>query len=70
MMSEENAAEQDKNEAAVEAARAEIEKVMMELPLCGVELHQQYLAGYIDCMGEKGHINEQTREILYAEYAL
>lgn len=51
-------------------SKTHIEKVMMDLdPQKSMEEHRKYLAGYIDAMADLNEISEETREILYVEYA-
>ena len=50
--------------------RTHLEKVMLQLPSETLDQHPMYLAGYIDALSDMGAITENTREILYSEYAL
>lgn len=53
----------------LEAGRTEVEKIMLGLPSDGTDKERKmYIAGHIDCLGLKGIVTEETREILYAEY--
>lgn len=56
--------------AELQHHREQLEKVMLTLdPTRSTEEHEQYLAGFIDCLQETNVITEEIRNILYAEYA-
>lgn len=56
-------------EKAREQHSTQIEKIMLELPPETPETHASYLAGYIDCLFEMGHITGNIRDVLYSEYS-
>jgi hypothetical protein len=59
-----------KTELDIDNGRNELEKLMMGLsPEITEEARRSYLAGYIDCLARCGQISEETRGILYSEYA-
>jgi hypothetical protein len=53
----------------LEATRNHIEKLMLEMdPNASDENHKHYLAGVVDTFADMDEINEEQREILYAQY--
>lgn len=46
-----------------------LEYLMLSLPQSNsINEHQNYLAGYIDCLFEAGQITDSEHEILYINY--
>ena len=55
--------------AELDVTTTHIEKIMLTLnPAISETERRQYLAGYIDCLGDQNQISPETRNELYGLY--